>query len=274
MKRYLVALLALSVLLCACTAPELETEPVIQTETYAQTIDPTEPVPEITEAPETVPATTEPTQPLHSDLYHPGYTLEQIQDYFAEVILDVEYSDGTGDSSLVQKWIEPIRYRYFGTPTEEDLSVLEAFFTQLNELEGFPGLYPAEGETVETLRISFLEPDVFRDSFSSAVNGEDAYGAAQFWYYTDTNDIYTARIGYRTDLSQRMRNSILLEEIVNTLGVSDTLLREASITYQYTNENLVLSDVDWILLKLLYHPDMQCGMDRVRCDQVIARLYY
>lgn len=270
MKRYFVLLLTFALLLCACAGPKQETEPTLQTEVPEET---TFPAPETT-APETVPTTTESARLQHSELYHPGYTLEQMQEYFAEVILDVEYSDGTGDSSLVQKWMAPIHYRYFGAPTQEDVAVLEAFFAQLNEMEGFPGIYPAAEDAVEELRLSFLEPDIFRDSFSSAVNGEDAYGATQFWYYTDTNDIYSARIGYRTDLSQTVRNSILVEEIVNTLGISDTLLREASITYQYSNENLVLSDVDWILLKLLYHPDMQCGMDRLECDQVIAQLYY
>lgn len=275
MKRYLLLFPALALFLCSCTKPEPESAiHAIGNEAYTETTYPAEPVPDTTAAAETVAVTTEPAQPQHSELYHPGYSLEQMQDYFAEVVLDVEYSDGTGDSALVQKWVEPIHYRFFGEPTEEDLAVLEAFFAQLNEIESFPGMIPAEEEEVEQLRISFLAPDVFRDSFSSAVNGEDAFGAAQFWYYTDTNDIYAARIGYRTDLHQTVRNSILLEEIVNALGISDTLLREASITYQYSNENLVLSDVDWILLKLLYHPEIHCGMDSLQCSAVIEQLYY
>ena len=54
----------------------------------------------------------------------------------------------------------------------------------------------------------------------------------------------------------------------------DTLQREDSITYQYSNENLALSEVDWILLKLLYHPEMQCGLDAQNCADVIEALYY
>ena len=162
----------------------------------------------------------------------------------------------------------------YGKPTEEDRRVLNNFLSRLNQIPGFPGFYTAEAEGLETLRIHFLEPNLFRDSFSAVVNGEDAYGAMEFWYYTDTNEIYSARIGYRTDLDQMTRNSILLEEIVNVLGISDTLLREDSITYQYSNENLALSDVDWILLRLLYHPEMQCGLDAQNCADVIEELYY
>ena len=106
------------------------------------------------------------------------------------------------------------------------------------------------------------------------LQGDYATGATQFWYYTDTNDIYTARIGYRTDISQAERNSILIEEIVNTLGITDTVLRTDSIVYQYSDENLALSDVDWIILKLLYDPAIRCGMDFDSCSRIIPELYY
>lgn len=265
MKHSLILFLILGILLCSCTDTEREPETTLQTTSEEQLI--TEPLVETTSA------TAEPTKPPYSNLHHPDYTLQQIQEYFEEVVLDVEYSGGTGNASLVQKWKGPILYRFFGTPTEEDRTVLESFFEKLNEIEGFPGIVQAKEEEVEHLRLSFLESDVFRDSFSAVVNGEDAFGATEFWYYTDTNEIYSARIGYRTDLDQITRNSILLEEIVNTLGISDTLIREDSITYQYSNEALALSDVDWILLKLLYHPEIQCGMDRAACEAVIAQLY-
>lgn len=213
------------------------------------------------------------TQTTCSDQDLPDYTAEEIYSYFEEVVLDVEYSDGDGDITLVQKWTAPIAYRVYGSPTEEDLAVLNGLVRQLNQIPGFPGLYTAEAEGDEALRISFLDPEAFRDSFFAVVNGEDAYGATQFWYYIATNEIHSARIGCRTDISQQERNSVLAEEIVNTLGISDTLLRKDSITYQHSNENTVLSDVDWLLLKLLYHPQMQCGMDAEQCRTVIDGLY-
>ena len=106
------------------------------------------------------------------------------------------------------------------------------------------------------------------------VNGEEATGATEFWYYTDTNEIHSARIGYRTDTDQSIRNSVLVEEIINTLGISDTVLREDSITYQYSDFNTSLSDVDWILLNLLYHPEIRCGMDADACAKVLPGLYH
>lgn len=263
-NRMAVVPVILSLLLWGCAGTTQETVATEKGETEAAAVFVTETVPETTDTPE----------PLHSELYHPNYSQEQIRMYFEEVVLDVEYTDGTGDTTLVQKWLSPIGFRIYGEPTEEDLAVLNDLVAQLNQIPGFPGFYTAEAEGQEQLRISFLDPETFRSSYSSVVGGEEAYGATQFWYYTDTNEIHSARIGCRTDIAQEERDSVLVEEIINTLGITDTVLREDSITYQYSNENTALSHVDQILLNLLYHPDMQCGMDAERCAAVIQALYY
>ena len=106
------------------------------------------------------------------------------------------------------------------------------------------------------------------------VDGEESYGAAEFWYYTETNEIHTARIGYRTDIDQDTRNSVLLEEIINVLGISDSELRTDSIVYQYGSEVTALSDMDWLILKLMYNKRIRCGMDAAQCEEIIRELYY
>ena len=210
----------------------------------------------------------------HSQLYNPNYTQEEILTYFEEVVLNMEYSDGTGDVSCVQKWLSPIYYNIYGSYTDVDLTELYELFTQLNCINGFPGIYPASDENIENLSISFFEPNDFTYQFTDVINGEDAYGATEFWYYTDTNEIHTARIGYRTDLDQEIRNSILLEEIINSLGISDSTLRTDSVVYQDSNDNFVLSDVDILILKLLYNTEIHCGMNYENCKKIIEILYY
>ena len=208
--------------------------------------------------------------PYHSKLYLPNCSQQQMFDYFGEIVFNSEY--GTGTSTSVKKWNTPIRYRICGDATKKDLEVLTDLFTQLNKIDGFPGIYAADDE--ENLIISFLGVEDFNNSFSEFLKGEDAYGATEFWYYNDTNEIYTARIGYRTDVDQATRISILIEEIVNTLGVSDTEVREDSIVYQYSNDNTALSDIDWVILKLLYDPQIKCGMNTNSCNDILEKLYY
>ena len=273
----IVLLLSFAMGLCACTNAELTdgiTPQATHQEPNAETSGETTPTNDTANETVTERVPTEQTSPPHSQLYLPGYTALQIWQYFQEVVLDMEYTDGTGDPTLVQKWTSPIRYRIYGTPTDEDYAVLTDLFAQLNAVPGFPGIYAAAEEESENLTLSFLQSDDFRNQFSDVIHGEEAYGAAQFWYYTATNEIYTARIGYRTDVDQNVRNSILIEEIINTLGITDTVLREDSIVYQYSDENTVLSDVDWIILQILYDPAIQCGMGAETCAIVVQNLYY
>ncbi|MBQ5607799.1 MAG: DUF2927 domain-containing protein [Oscillospiraceae bacterium] len=275
--RYLGLGLALVLLLCACAGVNSErsdtalptyeiptTEVAIDDTTAAATVD----------IPETMPEETETTAPVHSALYLPEYAIQQVLEYFEEVVLHMEYTVGPGDATLVQKWKEPIHYHIYGNSTQEDLLVLTALFAQLNEIPGFPGIYAAADGEQENLTIRFLDSKNFNIEFSALLNGEDAYGAAQFWYYTATNEIYTANVGYRTDIDQSTRTSVLIEEIINMLGVSDTVLRTDSIVYQYSNDNTALSEIDWLILKLLYDPAIQCGMDVDGCRTVIQELYY
>ena len=288
MKRFVSVLFAIliTVGLCGCQQSDdsvlKQSEPV-QSETMELTQaseEPTESSTQASEAPtepsthsmESVPPAT--TEPGHSSLYLPDVTTEEMIKYFREVVLDMEYTAGDGDATLVQKWMTPIYYMISGEPTDADRELLNSLFGQLNEIEGFPGIFPTEDENQKNLSISFLDANTFRLAFSDFLRGEEADGAVQFWYYTASNDIYTGRIGYRTDISQEIRNSVILEEVINLLGFNDTVLREDSIVYQYSSDATQLSETDWVLLKLLYHPDIRCGMNYEECQAVLEQLYY
>lgn len=271
-RLYPLLILTLALLLCACagTAPEHTSAPPRE-ESHAETDFEDETTLTETEPTETQPPET--TQPLHTELYLPEYTTQEIVEYFREVVLAMEYADGAGDVSLVQKWMEPILYQIHGDPTEEDLAVLSALFEQLNEIPGFPGIYSSEEVYQTNLNMYFLDEEGFNEDFSQVIQGEAADGAVEFWYDTETNEIHTARIGYRTDIDQSVRNAVLVEEIINMLGISDTTERMDSVVYQYSNDNTQLSQVDWIILKLLYDPAIQCGMDNDSCTEIIQQRY-
>ena len=200
-------------------------------------------------------------------------SIDEVINYFCEVVLQTEYSDGVGDATLVQKWTKKICYRIYGEATEQDRRVLTGFFEQLNEIEGFPGIVPAGENDLTDLSLYFYDHEAFNRSFGEFLNYEAADGAVQYWYFTDTNVIYDARIGYRTDIDQYTRNSVLLEEVFNGLGITDTVLREDSIAYQGFSQPQELSEIDWLMIKLLYHPKIKAGMNREECVKVIREIY-
>lgn len=218
----------------------------------------------------TAPITEEPTKPEHSEFYIEGIDVDDIITYFNEVCLDAEvvYS---GDASLLQKWTVPISYTIEGNYTNEDLRVLDSFVSFLNTIEGFPGISQASNQINANLDIHFCDEQTMYDIMGDDMTGLD--GRVTFWY--DNNAIYDATICYRNDIEQYTRNSVILEEIYNGLGpLQDTSIRTDSIIYSEFTTPQELTEIDELILKLLYHPDMKCGMNKEECEEIIRKLYY
>ena len=216
----------------------------------------------------------EATQPAPEEtaasLAIPGVPVEDVILYFNEVCLDAEIVNG-GDPSRLQKWDVPIRYAVFGNPTQEDTAVLTGFVDWLNTLEGFPGMAPAEESHEINLRIYFCSQEELLSIMGENFTGMD--GAVTFWYEQD--EIYDATICICSDMDQYLRNSVILEEIYNGLGpIQDTSLRPDSIIYADFTQPQELTEMDELILRLLYHPGMECGMDAAECEAVIRQLYY
>ena len=191
--------------------------------------------------------------------------------YFNEVCLDAEFVNG-GDATKLQRWEQPVCYSIHGAPTDADLQVLENLVQWLNTVEGFPGISEAEEAWQTNMAIYFCEQPELIDRMGEQYWGTD--GAFTFWY--DGQDvIYDCTICIRTDLEQEVRNSVILEEIYNSLGpAQDTDLRAESIIYSGYSTPQALHPIDQVILQLLYHPSLSCGMSAADCEAFIRELYY
>lgn len=217
----------------------------------------------------TIPSTS-PTEPVHSALYTSGLDAEDVIDWFNEVCLAAEFVN-SGDPSLLQKWDCTISYMVHGDPTDDDLAILESFAQWLNALDGFPGIIETADPLEANLNIHFCCQSEMLSKMGDWTHDLD--GAVTFRY--ENNRIYDATICVRTDLSQHLRNSVILEELYNGLGpIQDTSLRPDSIIYAGFSEPQELTKIDKLILQLLYHPQMQCGMNAAQCEEVIRLLYY
>lgn len=248
----------------------LAPETTIAPETTA--IPETTAVPETTAIPETtaVPETTAIPEEPHSPLYLPNYTLDEIVRFFSEVCLDAEYIN-LGDPSRIQKWTSPIYYMVLGSPTDSDIAVIEEMAKILNSIEGFPGMYSTSDHGAVNLRIHFCSEKDFLSIMGSSFAGND--GGVTFWYLND--EIYNAQIAIRNDIGQELRNSVIMEEIYNGLGpIQDTVLREDSLIYSGFSSPQKMTDMDMLILNLLYHPSIKCGMNAEQCENIISELYY
>jgi len=262
--RCFATMILISGFLCACSQSELPPESAaVTTQTMPAEIKDTQTT---LSAEDTAPA----TLPPHSELYLPGVSVKDVTVYFNEVCLNAEFVN-SGDPTALQKWMTPIYYSLNGTPTPEDRATLESLALWLNYMEGFPGIYEAQNPAETNLRIHFCSEEELLNLMGDQFIGTD--GAVTFWYEED--QIYDAIICCRTDLDQRLRNSVILEEIYNALGpIQDTSLRSDSIIFSGFSQPQELTEIDRLLLKLLYHPTMECGMDAAKCEAVIRQLYY
>lgn len=280
MGKYSYCFFILVLCICICFAGCAKDAPATTAAAPATTQIPTQPqlpatsVPTATTVPAvtTVPPTVAPpsTAPVHSELYIPGLETEDVIRYFNEICLDAEFVN-SGNPNLLQKWNAPITYWINGNTTAEDLSQFQGMVDWLNTLEGFPGMQQADAAWQANMTICFCTEQEMLDLLGDQFYGTD--GGVTFWYDGE-NRIYDAIICYRTDLSQHVRNSVILEEIYNALGpVQDTQLRPDSIIYAGYSEPQALTQIDELLLKLLYHPRMHCGMNQAECEAVIRQLY-
>ena len=250
------------------TEPSVEvTEPSV--EVTEPSVEVTEPSVEVTEPSVEV---TEPTEdPAHSEFYIPGVSVDDVVRYFNEVCLDAEFVI-SGNPNKLQKWRQPLRYIIHGTYTEKDLQVLEEFVSWLNQVKGFPGMHVVYDAPLANLNIHFCEFEEYIDLLGDNFYGTD--GGVTFWY-NGANEIYKGIIGYRVDTDQEVRNSVILEEIYNGLGpVNDTELRPDSVIYSGFSTPQSLTEIDELIIRLLYHPQMLYGMDAEECEAVIRQLYY
>lgn len=275
MKRILCGLLGFCFLVYLSGCVEWrggEYEPMVPMVTAPQVTLPIPTTASVHTPPTTVPTTVPPeTEPVHSELYISGLSVETVIEYFNEICLDAEFQNG-GNPALLQKWDGTIFYWIYGTYTDADLRILTGFMDWLNPIEGFPGICVAEEEWQTDLKIYFCSAKEMRDILGDHFVGMD--GGVTFWYNGD-NAIYDETICYRNDIGQTVRNSVILEEIYNGLGpVQDTDLRTDSIIYSGYSEPQTLTQIDELLLRLLYHPDMRCGMNAAECEAVIRSLYY
>ena len=211
----------------------------------------------------------------HSELYNPNYTVDEVFACFKEVVLSTEYTENEQSGALVQKWILPIFYSIEGDCSENDKKVITDFIDELNKIDGFPKMYPAESSRQPCLVMDFMSAGKLYDEMGDVVRFERSDGISQFWFLLRVNVICGAKIGYDRTMADAVRTAVLLEEIVNVLGVSnDTETRSDSIVYSGYTEIDTLSEMDWLILRILYNDEIKCGMNEDECYRAIKRIYY
>ncbi len=216
---------------------------------------------------------TSPTQPEHSEYFIPGYSTEDVIGYFSEVVLDIE-NKADPDSlanQCVKKWDSEIIYQISGEYTEADLAVLRDFMEQLRQVAGMPRITEAGDADLPNFTITFCD----LDAFTEACPGTDEFtnGYVSIWWYNDNLEVFSAEIYIRSDIDQTTRSRTIRHEVYQGLGMLQDSAREDSIIYLADLQADEMSEMDLLIVTLLYHQDIELGMNGEECAGIIRELY-
>ena len=180
---------------------------------------------------------------------------------FDTCAFSVEYPGENSSQGHLTRWDSTIRIYIGGSPSFQDTRLIQDFIMELQlRVPMMPNIILVNRAQDSNMQIYFVRLDQMATYVPGYVSGN--WGMLHFSY---TNwRITDAQIGIATDVTnQYQRNHLIMEEIVGALGLTnDHYYYEDSIVYQPWTTVQQLSDVDWIMLNMLYSPLTYPGMQK------------
>lgn len=192
-----------------------------------------------------------------------------------ELVLECAFSAEYGDvgRDYLVRWQEPIELYIGGEPTKGDLQTLKEFIMLLSyRVPGLPVVRMAESEASANARIYFVPLDEMGKYVDGYVEGN--WGFVTYTYADGA--IYEMEIAIASDVTgQKDRSHLIMEEIVNGLGLCyDHDVYSDSIIFQEWTTVQELSEVDWLMLNMVYHPDVHPMMGQNKFSKKISSWIY
>ena len=178
-----------------------------------------------------------------------------------------EYQDEGRDMLL--RWRDPIRVYAADEPSKSDLKQLDAFLLELAlRVPELPSITRVSSEAEANLVIHYCKLSEMKNRIPGYV--ENNWGMLTYSYHNN-GEIFSASIAIARDkTSQTARNHLMREELVGALGLTNNHeLYTDSIRYGKWTTVQDLSEVDWLMLNMVYSPHVFAGW---RWDQVSSAL--
>ena len=170
-----------------------------------------------------------------------------------------EYHD---TDSIIRKWAGEVKVFFAENYTNEDLAFFHNFLLQLaGNAPDFPPVSIVNREQDANVVVYYVRLDKMGQYLENYVEGN--WGYFYLWY-NGQQQITRVNIGIAYDVTtQAERNHLLMEEFIGGSGLSnDHYLDENSILYQGWTNTQQLTDADWRMLRMLYHPSIKPGMTK------------
>lgn len=193
----------------------------------------------------------------NDEYYADKISAGKILDYFSEIAFGSEYGES---HDILCKWKTPVYYSISGNYCDEDKQLILSLAESLNNIKGFPGISEASGSNKANFKIMFIPKTEIIKEFSSA--DENCVGMSEFRWNAASGEIISAKCAVDPSLDAE-RAATVCEEFLQSMGIAkDSYEYVNSVFYQGVTYTTKPADIDWIILKLLYHPSMECGINK------------
>ena len=196
-----------------------------------------------------------------------------------KLLMDVHfYLDERNDGNLKKtglfRWNKPIHVYAEGNPTRADLSFLDDFLMELAfRVPTLPPIARVSSKSKANLTIYFV-PQKQMNQTTRAMTVRDEWWVA---YHLDTknNLIQEALVISATDLGdQQDRNYMMLQGLTYDLGLSVKHSKyDDSIMHQDWIRVQKLSEVDWLMLNMIYSPLVKPGASSQSVKKTLEKEY-
>lgn len=177
-----------------------------------------------------------------------------------------------GVSAVVRKWADDVQIRLQGLVGQEDVAVLNAVTSELNEL-GPPRMSIVTDDSTQTdLLLHFGPQSSFPEVLPDYVPGNAGF----FWmFWNERSEIFTAivLIDNSESISQTFRNHLIREEMTQVLGLArDSFRFSNSVFYEGETTPQAYSEIDRTAISIHKLDKVRPGMTEVQVRGLLSAL--
>jgi len=181
--------------------------------------------------------------------------------------LSMEYPGENAQQGHLIRWENSIRIHVDGRPTDQDRKTLDTLLLNLAlRVPTLPNITLTSDPAAANMHVYFVPLSQMKNYVPGYV--ENSWG---MFHYTYQNwRITETWIGIASDVtSQKDRNHLIQEEIIGALGLlNDHSIYSDSIVYQLWTVVQQPSEVDWLMLNMVYSPLVSPGMEKEELHRI------
>ncbi|WNY23898.1 hypothetical protein MmiHf6_12210 [Methanimicrococcus hongohii] len=196
----------------------------------------------------------------NTDHFKPDSTFHFLND--SEDVIDFSYGlNFIYETQLsrvrtIEKWSSPIKIKYEGNPTKEDIAVLKRIIKEFNTINGLPEMKIVNKD--ENVLLVYTPKESLPTIQEKYNLSEIDKGICR--RRSENGEIISAVLVIESDISQEYKNSVVLHEFFHLVGFYEHSFDKTSVINRDGEAVPKLSAVDTLSFKMLYHPEITIGM--------------